>query len=351
MNKKTALVAGATGIIGSYIMKHLSALEEWNVIGLCRTIPERKENATYLSLNLLDYADCVNKLQTVYEVTHIFYAAYQEFPALSTEQLDVNTTMLSNIMHAVEATSHALQHVVMMQGAKVYGAHLGEFKTPAKESDPRHMPPNFYYMQEDFLREHQLGKSWSWTILRPDVVAGVSIGNPMNLVTVIGVYASISKELGLPLRFPGKKGAYHALAQVTDASLLARASVWVTKNPLCAQQVFNVTNGDFFRWDTLWPKLAKFFDMEYAPLQTISLTHLMPLQKQVWERLVARHGLNPLPYEKMAAWPFGDFIFGCEYDVMSDTTKIKQFGFHEVMGSEDMLLHVLRELKEQKLLP
>jgi hypothetical protein len=27
---------------------------------------------------------------------------------------------------------------------KSYGVQLGPFKTPAKETDPRHMPPNFY---------------------------------------------------------------------------------------------------------------------------------------------------------------------------------------------------------------
>jgi hypothetical protein len=33
----------------------------------------------------------------------------------------------------------------------------------------------------------------------------------MNLLMVIAVYAAISKELGLPLRFPGTEAAYRAL--------------------------------------------------------------------------------------------------------------------------------------------
>ncbi|WP_209811342.1 hypothetical protein [Ammoniphilus resinae] len=49
--------------------------------------------------------------------------------------------------------------------------------------------------------------------MRPDLVAGLSIGNQMNIAMVIAVYATISKELDLPLRFPGKTGAYQALAQ------------------------------------------------------------------------------------------------------------------------------------------
>ena len=38
-----------------------------------------------------------------------------------------------------------------MQGSKWYGNHLGPYLTPARETDPRHMPPNFYYDQQDFL--------------------------------------------------------------------------------------------------------------------------------------------------------------------------------------------------------
>jgi hypothetical protein len=49
---------------------------------------------------------------------------------------------------------------------------LGPFKAPAREDDPRLMPPNFYYDQEDFLRERQQGKAWHWTALRPEAIAG-----------------------------------------------------------------------------------------------------------------------------------------------------------------------------------
>jgi hypothetical protein len=38
----------------------------------------------------------------------------------------------------------------------------GPDKTPAQETDPRHMPPNFSSDQEDFLSRRQQGKSWAW---------------------------------------------------------------------------------------------------------------------------------------------------------------------------------------------
>ncbi|GGN99142.1 SDR family oxidoreductase [Saccharibacillus kuerlensis] len=350
MHKYKALVVGATGIIGSYILDHLSTLDDWDAAGVARKIPQ-KNSERYISLDLLNQDDIKEKLGSLKGITHIFYSAYQDFPAHSKEQIEVNTNMLVNIVKGVEATSNSLERVVLMQGAKVYGVHLGKFKTPAKENDPRHLPPNFYYNQEDFLRMHQKGKEWSWTILRPDVVAGVSVGNPMSIAMVLGVYATICKEFNLPLRFPGNENAYRALVQITDASLLARASTWAALQKHTALEVFNITNGDFFRWENIWPKLAQYFNMDEGPIQTISLTEMMPLQKEAWANIVKKYDLLPTPYEKVAAWPFGDFVFNCDYDVISDTTKIKQFGFHEVLDTEKELLAVMEELKKQKLIP
>jgi hypothetical protein len=56
--------------------------------------------------------------------------------------------------------------------------------------------------------------NWNFTVLRPGgAVCGLSQGSPMNLATVIAVYAAICRELGLPLRFPGPESVYRALYQ------------------------------------------------------------------------------------------------------------------------------------------
>src|SRR6201984_3426248 len=72
---------------------------------------------------------------------------------------------------------------------------------------------------------------------------GFAVANPMNLSMVISVYAGISRELGLPLRFPGTPNAYTALYQVTSADILARATEWATTSPSAANEIFNVTVG------------------------------------------------------------------------------------------------------------
>ena len=126
------------------------------------------------------------------------------------------------------------------------------------------MPPNFYYDQEDLLRERQQGKAWHWTALRPEATIGFGLGNPINLGMSIAVYAAISKELGLPLRFPGTEKSYAVLYQITSADILAKATTWAGLSEAAKNEIFNITNGDYFRWRYLWPRIAAVFDMSPA---------------------------------------------------------------------------------------
>ena len=133
--------------------------------------------------------------------------------------------MLRNVLDAVEAAAPGLQHVHLIEGAKWYGVHLGAFPTPAREDDPRHMPPNFYYDQEDLLRERQRGTAWAWSSSRPNVICDFAPERARNLPSTLGAYAAITAELGMALDFPGRAGTYGALTELTDATLLARGLV------------------------------------------------------------------------------------------------------------------------------
>ena len=173
----------------------------------------------------------------------------------------------------------------------------------------------------------------------------------MNLLLVIGVYAAISKELGLPLRFLGTRAAYDALYQTTDAQLLARATVWAGAAETAAGQVFNVTAGDQFRWSQLWPRFAQHFGMAYAPPQQMSLSETMPALTGVWDRLVQHHDLQPTPYHELVGWGVGDFLFHHEHDNITSTVKIRQAGFADALDTEIRLLELFDQLVEQKVLP
>jgi nucleoside-diphosphate-sugar epimerase len=136
-----------------------------------------------------------------------------------------------------------------------------------------------------------------------------------------------------------------------DADHLARAMVWSATAATAANEAFNVTNGDFFRWCNLWPRIADVFGVPVGPVQTIRLTEFMADKAPLWESLQRRHGLQAIPYQDLVAWPFGDYVFGCDWDIMSDTTKIRRAGFHDCVDSEEMMLKLLADFRAQKIVP
>ena len=338
------------GVCGRALLHHLVALGDWDVIGLSRRQPDFRTPACYRSVDLLNRAEVERLVGEVGDVTHVFYAALQSRNTIF-EEVAPNLAMLQHTVEAVERTSQHFRKVVLIEGAKYYGAHLGAYKTPAKEDDPRHMPPNFYYDQEDYLKSQSSGKHWSWTALRPSCICGFAVGNPMNMATVIAVYAAICRELGLPLRYPGSARAYGMLGEMTDAVLLAKAMVWAGENPRCDGQAFNITNGDFHRWENTWPKLAEFFKMPVAPPQRFPLAQFMSDKAPIWRALIAKYRLLDYPFQDAAAWPFGEAVFNLEYDVLSDTTKARQFGFHEVVETQEMLLRQFAQFQSMRFIP
>jgi nucleoside-diphosphate-sugar epimerase len=348
--KNVVLVAGAQGVSGSAAVRHWSATPDTRVYGLSRRKVDAEDGAEHISVDLLDVQDVRQKLATIRDVTHIVFGAYIEKPT-ATEKSVVNVAILRNLLDVVEETSPTLKHITIYQGGKAYGADLGPFKTPAREDDPRLMPPNFYYDQEDFLRNRQQGKAWYWTVLRPEAVCGFAVGNPMNLAMVIAVYAVLSKELGLPLRFPGTEKAYRALYQVTSADILAKASVWAGSSKSAHNEIFNITNGDYFRWQHMWPRIAKMFDMEVADPVPMPLASYMADKAPLWDAIVRKYKLQAIPYEQVASWAFGDFIFNSEFDNITNTIKARQAGFHDCIDTEDMFRKFFQNLRQHHVIP
>lgn len=348
-NRKTALVVGANGVIGTNLINYLEELGTWDIIGLSRRGGTDTKKVRYIAVDLLDPASCNMQLSSLSDVTHIFYAAYQDRASWA-ELVEPNLAMLVNVLTAIEPVAINLEHVSLMQGYKVYGAHLGPFKTPAKESDAGHMPPEFNVDQQNFLEKQQKNKRWTWSAIRPSVVGGTSTGNPMNLAMVIAVFATISKKLGIPLRFPGKLGAYDKLMEMTDAGLLAKATVWAATNPQCANQAFNINNGDLFRWNELWPKIAAYFNMEVAAPLQMPLQTVMADKEELWKSLQEEHGLN-YSYKDLSSWAFGDFVFSWDYDFFADGTKARRMGFHEFIDTEKMFYDLFDEMRRRKIIP
>lgn len=346
---KTALVIGATGVSGRALVEHLTRQPDWRVIAASRTRPYFETTADFAAVDLMDAAGAARAIGALADVTHVFYTAYLDRPTVA-ETREPNTAMFANALAGLAALPR-LEHVCLLQGTKYYGQYLGPFKTPAKERDGRIGVPHFYYDQEDLLVAASAQGGFSWSAVRPHIICGISIGNPLNMVSTIAAYAAIRRELGLPLTFPGKPGAFTALYQATDAGLLARAMTWMATTPACAGEAFNITNGDFFRYQNLWPRFAADFGMEAGGVETQDLVAEMEPKAALWDAMVAKYALKPIPLGQLAGWRFANYAFANDWDVMSDTTKCRRYGFLEFIDSEEMFLGYFARLREMKVIP
>lgn len=342
------LVAGAGGVIGRHAAQEYARLGR-QVRGVSRR-PVPGAGWEHLPVDLSDADTALSGLAAAADTTHLVFGAYAERP--STRELsETNVALLCNTLDGLAAAGAPLRHVTLYQGGKAYGAHLGYFTTPAKERDPRLVQPNFYYDQEDVLRAAAAERGFGLTVLRPEGVVGYAVGNPMNLLMVLAVYAVVCRELGQPLRFPGTLAGYDALYQVTDAELLARATVWAGAEPRADGEVFNITNGDQLRWRQLFPVFARHFGMDHAEPQPVPLADAMPAHREVWERLAARHDLVPTPYEDLARWEFGDGLLRSGFDNVTSTVKARQAGFTDCLDTEDRFLELFDRLAAERVIP
>ena len=346
---RTVLIAGVHGVIGRAAAIHLAA-PDTKVYGLSRRDEGGVPGVEHVAVDLLRPDDVRDKLGGMRDVTHIVFGAYLERPT-SAEKSEIIVALLRNLLDVVERNAPGLRHLTFYQGGKAYGADLGPFKTPAREDDPRLMPPNFYYDQEDLIRARSARGGWSFTGLRPEAVCGFATGNPMNLAMVIAVYAALSRELGLPLRFPGTEAAYRALYQVTSADILAQAADWAGTSEAARGEIFNITNGDYFRWQHLWPRIARAFAMEVAQPVPTPLATYMADKGGLWARMTERYKLRPVRYEALVSWPFGDFIFNSGFDNISSTIKARRAGFRPCIDTEDMFTMFFDRLRADRIIP
>jgi nucleoside-diphosphate-sugar epimerase len=344
-----AVIAGVMGLVGRN-MADLLVGQGWQVLGISRTAPADAVPFEHVALDLTDGAACRAAAGRFRGVTHVFWCGRAPRPTIA-EEARVNADMLFNLMAGVEAGTDALRHVCLVHGTKWYGSHLGPFRTPAREDDPRHMPPNHYFEQQDWVEARAPQAGWTWSALRPHIIVGQQVGYPHSLVNLIGVYGSISAELGLPLGFPGRVPAFSTLSTATDVGLLNRAMLWAATSPAAANQAFNITNGDYFRWCNLWPALARFFGIEDGGVRPIRLAAQMAVKDAVWRRVVDRHGLQPWRLDQIVSWPYGDFLFATTWDAMSSSGKAMRAGFTETIDSEACFLDNLAELRRRRVIP
>ena len=138
---------------------------------------------------------------------------------------------------------------------------------------------------------------------------------------------------------------------MTDASLFARAMKFIATAPAGRNQAFNVTNGDFFRWRDLWPKIAAHYGIAAGEVRSFSLNEWTRDKEPAWAAIVRRHGLRETRLDEVADWAFADFHWSHGYDVTSSSDKLHAAGFTETLDSWHMTRDHLTRYREAGILP
>jgi len=241
-----------------------------------------------------------------------------------------------------------------LQGTKAYGVHMRNIPAPAKERWPRFEHDNFYWAQEDYIKERQAGQTWSWTIFRPQIIFGYSLGSAMNLIAAIGVLAAICREENRPMGFPGTSSS---ILEAADARLLARAFEWAATSDASHNEIFNITNGDVFVWPNVWPTIAAALNVAPEPRNQVSLRELFRDKAPTWDRIVRKYGLRPLQLHELVGRAdfYADMGFNLGGDRSSpslvSTIKLRQHGFSDCLDTEDAFGYWLNRFIERGVLP
>ena len=128
---------------------------------------------------------------------------------------------------------------------------------------------------------------------------------------------------------------------------MAKAALWAATEPRCELEAFNITNGDYFRWKNLWPRIAA-----VSTCRSATADHQPGAAHGGQGRPVAQHDRETRPEAHPVrgprGWPFADYVFGCDWDVMTDVTKVRRFGFHDVVDTEEMFVRLLTRFREER---
>jgi nucleoside-diphosphate-sugar epimerase len=348
--QNTALIAGATGQIGRSISRCLLESKRWKVIGLARRSADHTEYPM-IGVDLTHREDCLSKLSTQRHITHLVYAARYDHFGGAQEAVDTNIMMLQNLIDAVLPVADNLKHIHLVHGTKYYGHTKAQRPVPYKEDDACGNFDSFYYTQQELIKRLQTGKTWTWSISRPHAFCDHNINESRNLLLLVGIYASVMRECGLPLIFPGTIQSYHSKTQFSWLPTLARSVAWMMTEPQCANQAFNIVNGDSPTWAELWPALAAYFAIQPGEPANTRFETLLADKQAVWQMLCARYGLKPSQLQTAVQWPYGDYALSCQWDVVSSMTKATQAGFTERVDSFKMWRAGFDFYRAQKLIP
>ena len=143
-----------------------------------------------------------------------------------------------------------------------------------------------------------------------------------------------------------------------DADLLARAIDWAGQTTEARNQIFNITNGDVFSWQDIWPTIADALGMAAGEPESERLGETMSARAPEWDAVREKYDLTSPGLSDFVgeSFHYADFVMaqGAQSGLppaLVSTIKLRQAGFHEVLDTERMFRKWFALLQDEKMLP
>jgi nucleoside-diphosphate-sugar epimerase len=166
LSNLSAIITGANGISGAYMLKVLSqSPQRWSKIYCLSRRPPLipgglPDNVEHIALDFLKSPGEIAAVLTEKGVKadHVFFYSYIQPPpkpggALwsdAEEMVRVNVLLLENFLGALKAADVTPKTFMLQTGAKYYGGHLGRCcRRPASSHDLVHATPSYFHQHTD----------------------------------------------------------------------------------------------------------------------------------------------------------------------------------------------------------
>ncbi|KAL9052135.1 MAG: hypothetical protein Q9162_005596 [Coniocarpon cinnabarinum] len=397
--QQTALITGANGISGYYMIKVLAENPQiWKKIYCLSRRPPAipgglPKNAEFVQCDFLKSADEIGGVMKNHGITHV--------------SQPIQDKLLANFLGALDVTSIKPKRIMLQTGAKNYAVHNGPTKIPQEESDPRpQTEPNFYFYQEDTLSAWaQKTPATRYTIAMPSFILGAVPNAAMNAAFPLAVYCAVCKHLNEPLVFPGGFNSWTTPQMVStsqmDAYLEEYLAIGLPDSETAretgagkghggkgknygreeGQGKFNAVDGALWAWESSWPRIAEWYGLPYEGPngKTDQIAHEVDLGQgprgygpgakmqlrfstvawassskvqQAWKEIAAQHDLLEKELtDTERVFGFLDGWVNQPFPLQYSSKKVRKAGFHGFVDSEEALLGVFEELAAIRMVP
>lgn len=320
--KKTALITEGNRVIGYNIATSLESTGNWNVIIISSQKLSYTGTFEFIRLDCLN-TDAIDLHQEkLQEITHIFFGTSDNRSLKNIESL--------NLVTEIEKIAPWLEHIIFIQETIRHDKKMSVLKPVIVKRYVPFTPCMFFHLytpEEEFLRQESVNKKWGWTSLRSNTIIDISIDNPSGIAIQIAIYATLCKEEGVPMSFPGSEEKFNSRIALTALDTLTESMQYVLSRKLCKGEIFNITSGNGILWKDLWVQISKYFGILSGRPNVFSLALYMQSRDDLWRGICEKYKLKNKSLLRSLNWYSSDLIFNDSYNILSDPQKIHRFGF------------------------